>query len=219
MAAPVTTPMPAPVEFWFDFASPYGYLLSEKIDALAARHGRSTRWRPMLLFAVLRVLDLPAPLGNVVKRAYMLRDFERSARFLEVPYRMPDGFPAVTQHAARAFHLIDRIDPAAAVRFAHVAMRGYFRDGAPIGDAQAVAGWAAQEAPALGSLQDIHDQLRGAEAKSLLAHAVDEAVRRNVFGSPFVFVDDEPFFGADRLPQIEAALMRSGAHQAAATPS
>jgi 2-hydroxychromene-2-carboxylate isomerase len=31
-----------------------------------------------------------------------------------------------------------------------------------------------------------------------------------VFGSPFMFVDDEPFWGADRLPQIEAWLARGG---------
>jgi len=28
--------MPDPIEFYFDFSSPYGYVASEKIDALAA---------------------------------------------------------------------------------------------------------------------------------------------------------------------------------------
>jgi len=36
--------MNAPLDFWFDFSSPYGYLLSARIDALAARHGRKARW-------------------------------------------------------------------------------------------------------------------------------------------------------------------------------
>ena len=30
-----------PIDFWFDFSSPYGYLMAEKIDALAAKHGRA----------------------------------------------------------------------------------------------------------------------------------------------------------------------------------
>ena len=34
--------MSAPLDFWFDFASPYGYLASTQIDDIAARHGRST---------------------------------------------------------------------------------------------------------------------------------------------------------------------------------
>ena len=41
--------MPDPLQFHFDFSSPYGYLASEKIEALAARHGRRIDWRPMLL--------------------------------------------------------------------------------------------------------------------------------------------------------------------------
>ena len=130
----------APIDFWFDFASPYGYFMSEKIEAVAARHGRSVRWRPVRLFAVLRALELPAPLGAAVKRDYMMKDFERSARHLGVPYAMPEGFPAIAQHAARAFYLIERQEAQAAVRFAHRVFRGYFREAADIGDSALIAG-------------------------------------------------------------------------------
>ena len=41
--------MPSPIEFYFDFASPYGYLGAMRIDALAARYGREVRWKPVLL--------------------------------------------------------------------------------------------------------------------------------------------------------------------------
>ena len=30
--------MAEPIDFYFDFSSPYGYLMSEKIDALAAQY-------------------------------------------------------------------------------------------------------------------------------------------------------------------------------------
>ena len=198
-----------PIDFWFDFASPYGYFMSQKIDALAARHGRSVRWRPVLLFAVLRELALPAPLGNVIKRDYMRHDFERSARFLGVPYRMPAGFPVVTQHAARAFYLIDSLGvggPAMAARFARGVMRDYFVDGAPIGDIEWIAARVVREAPALGDAPQVVASLQSATAKAALAAAVDAAIAQRVFGSPFVVIDGEPFFGVDRLPQIEAML-------------
>ena len=42
----------APIEFWFYFSSPYGYLLSERIDEVAARFGRKVRWHPILLGVV-----------------------------------------------------------------------------------------------------------------------------------------------------------------------
>ena len=41
--------MAAPIDFYFDFSSPYGYVASHKIDALAAKHGREAAWRPFLL--------------------------------------------------------------------------------------------------------------------------------------------------------------------------
>ena len=194
------------IDFWFDFASPYGYLMSEKIEAVVAHHGRTIRWRPVLLFAVLRALDLPAPLGPAVKRDYVLSDAERSARHLGVPYALPDGFPAPTQHAARAFYLIEQSDPVAAVHFAHAVYRGYFQRAADIGDPALIAAWAAAEAPALGDAAAVLAQLQSAPTKALLAGAVDAAVQRRVFGSPFVVVDGEAFFGVDRLPQIEALL-------------
>ena len=48
-------PMAEPIDYYFDFSSPYGYAASGRIDALAARHGRDVRWRPILLGAVFKV--------------------------------------------------------------------------------------------------------------------------------------------------------------------
>ena len=47
--------MANPIDFYFDFSSPYGYLASEKVEALAAKHGRSVNWCPILLGVVFKV--------------------------------------------------------------------------------------------------------------------------------------------------------------------
>ena len=44
--------MADPIDFYFDFSSPYGYLAAKQIDDIAARHGRAVRWRPHLIGAV-----------------------------------------------------------------------------------------------------------------------------------------------------------------------
>ena len=41
--------MPTPVEYYFDFSFPYGYIASGKIDELAASYGRADLCRPFLL--------------------------------------------------------------------------------------------------------------------------------------------------------------------------
>ena len=46
--------------------------------------------------------------------------------------------------------------------------------------------------------------------KAKLKAETDRSVERGVFGSPFIFVDGEPFWGADRLDQVERWLATGG---------
>lgn len=64
--------------------------------------------------------------GATAKSRYMLRDFQRSARFLGVPYQQPSKFPQATQNAARAYYWLHDQDCALARRFAHTAYRALF---------------------------------------------------------------------------------------------
>ena len=66
--------MADPIDFYFDFSSPYGYFAAEKIDALAAQHGRGVNWRPILLGAVFKV-NGQQPLANIpLKGDYAAHD-------------------------------------------------------------------------------------------------------------------------------------------------
>lgn len=194
----------SPIDFWFDFASPYGYLMAERIDDLAAAHGRRVRWRPMLLFAVLRQLALPAPLAHAAKREYMLLDVARSARQLGLPYQQPSRFPVISPLPGRLFHALAARDPVAAAAFARAALRAAFQDDQPLDDAGWVGALAARFDPR--DAATLLQAAAGDDAREALARSVADAVERSVFGSPFVHIDGEPFFGADRLPQIEARL-------------
>ena len=37
--------MANPIDFYFDFSSPYGYFASARIEDIASRHGRTVTWR------------------------------------------------------------------------------------------------------------------------------------------------------------------------------
>ena len=43
--------MSQPIDFYFEFASPYGYLASTRIDRIAEHFGREVRWHPVMLGA------------------------------------------------------------------------------------------------------------------------------------------------------------------------
>ena len=115
------------IDFFFDFSSPYSYIASEWVDAVAARHGRVVHWHAILLGATFQAAELTAPVAHPLKREYSLRDFARSARFAGVPFELPEKFPIPTQHAARVFWwLHDSTTPEQAVAWAHAGMRAYF---------------------------------------------------------------------------------------------
>jgi len=48
-----------PIDFYFEFSSPYGYIASQLVDDLAGRIGRPVRWRPMLLGPVFKITGQP----------------------------------------------------------------------------------------------------------------------------------------------------------------
>lgn len=199
--------MPAPIEFYFDFSSPYGYLASTRIEDLAARHGRETVWRPILLGAVFKATG-GKPLAELpVKWDYSARDIARFARLWNVPCRVPTRFPIATQAPARLFYRVEERDPALAKRLAAALYRAYFAEDRDIGNPQVTV----EVAASLGldraaAAADIAD----AAAKERLRRETDAALARGVFGSPFLFVDGEPFWGADRLDQAERWLATGG---------
>jgi len=193
--------MPAPIEFWFDFSSPYSYLASEKIEEIAARHGREVAFKPTLLGVIFRTTG-GMPLTELVppKATYFALDFERSARFAGVPYRHPSVFPIATVGAARALLWLQSQDEGRAVRFLHAALRAYFSQDRNIAE-PAVLGALATEVGA-----DPVQLARGAQepaVKDRLKALVDESMARGIFGAPTIFVDGEMFWGHDRLPQVE----------------
>ncbi len=199
--------MPDPIEFYFDFTSPYSYLMSEKIDELAAKFGRKAKWRPVLLGAVFKVTG-SQPLTSVpLKGEYSIRDFLRSARFLGVPYRQPDKFPVAMLAPSRAYYWLHERDCGMARKFAHAVFRGYFAENRDVADA-AVTVELAKAAGADGD--ELAAALGTQEAKDRLKQECDVAIAKGMFGAPYVIVDGEPFWGADRLPQIEKWLESGG---------
>jgi 2-hydroxychromene-2-carboxylate isomerase len=198
----------APIEFFFDFSSPYGYLASHRIQALAERHARAVDWRPMLLGAAFKQSGM-APLTEIpLKGDYSRRDFERSARFHGIAdFRLPAPFPIPTQAAARIMLWAKANDPAWGVGVARALYHAYFRGGLDISNpevaADAAAGSGVDRAGARAAVDD-------PAMKAALRREVDGALARGVFGSPFVIVDGEPFWGLDRFDQIDRWLATGG---------
>lgn len=188
------------IDFYFEFSSPYGYIAAEVADAFEERVGRPLKWRPMLLGPVFKITGQPPLVEIPIKGEYAKRDFVRSARLHQVPYRQPAKFPIGTVAACRAFYWTDDRDPMQARALARALYRAYFVDGVDISSPAAVVEVArsagVDEAALAAALED-------PALKERAKREVDAAIAAGVFGSPFFIVDGEPFWGVDRIPMVE----------------
>jgi len=95
---------------------------------------------------------------------------------------------------------LKREDARAAARFAKNVIVKYFQDGLDTDNPQAIA--------SLGATLGInHDLILAGipdpEVKAIARHHSEDAISRGVFGSPWIFVDGEPFWGSDRFSMVE----------------
>ena len=195
-----TLPSTSPIAFYFDFSSPYSYIASEWIEALAARHGRTVDWRAILLGATFQAAELKSPVSYPIKREYSLRDFERSARFAGVPLAIPAKFPIPTQNAARIFWSLHAEAPARATAWARHGLRALFARGVDLSDPASLEALAVEFGLAPGAAEAIWSDPAW---KLQLKSANDAAIAAGIFGAPTFVVDGEPFWGNDRREQLE----------------
>jgi 2-hydroxychromene-2-carboxylate isomerase len=190
-----------PIDFYFDFSSPYSYIANEWVDTIAARHGRAVRRHAILLGATFQAAELKSPVSYPIKREYSIADFARSARFEGLPYLLPATFPIPTQNAARVFwwqH--DTVSPDAAALWANAAFRAYFTRGVLLHEPAALKALAAENGLDAAAAEAAWNE----PAWKLRLKAENEAaIAAGVFGAPFFVVDGEPFWGNDRKAQIE----------------
>ena len=196
-----------PIDFYFEFSSPYGYIATELVDEFEERVGRRVTWRPMLLGPVFKLTGQPPLIDIPMKGDYAKRDFARSARLHKVAYRHPGKFPIGTVAAMRAFYWVHDRDPRQAQALAKALMRAYFVEGRDISAPATVL----EVAVSLGvDATSLTAALEDPAVKDRAKREVDAAIAAGVFGSPFFVVDGEPFWGVDRLPMVEDWIKTGG---------
>ncbi len=194
----------ATLEYFFDFTSPYSYLASTQVEAVAARAGATVRWRPFVLGGVFKATGNRSPIETPAKGRHMLVDLDRWARRYGVPLVFPATFPIPSVLALRcalAAGAQGRLVP-----FSQAVFRAAWAERRDIASAEVLA--------ELGARVGLDGEALVAAApaqKEALARQTGEAVERGAFGAPALFVGEELFVGNDRLDFAEAALRQSAA--------
>ncbi|MBX3227362.1 MAG: 2-hydroxychromene-2-carboxylate isomerase [Labilithrix sp.] len=193
------------LEVFWDFSSPFAYLGTTQVDALAKRTGATVVWHPMLLGGLFKSLggpDVPIATFSEAKQRWLLSDLERWARVWGVPYKWPSRFPT---NSLKALRLYFALPAEHRDRYRAATFRAMWADDEDITDDAVLARCVGDERVAKAAFATIGDD----EVKAALRESTNEAHARGVFGAPTFIVGDDLYWGQDRLDLVEDALVET----------
>jgi 2-hydroxychromene-2-carboxylate isomerase len=181
------------ISFYFDLGSPYGYLAAERLYKLLPE---PIEWKPVLLGGLFRLTGRRSwALGDYRRRQAGMAEIEqRTRRYGLPPMRWPDPWPTDYLFAMRA--TTHAFAAGSGTQFTVQAYRNAFQQGVDLNIPAQVL-MAAEQA---GLRRDeVQDATQDPEIKRSLRQATDAAYERGVIGVPTIAIDDELFWGDDRL--------------------
>ncbi len=185
---------------YFDLGSPYAYLAAERLSGVLP--GPVT-WQPVLLGGLFKLTGRGSwALGDYRRREAGMAEIERRARSYGLPaMRWPDPWPSDYLFAMRATTFAFGIGQGG--DFVRTAFRAAFQDGADL----SIPAHVLRAAGEVG-LEPARVESATADPaiKQALRVATEAAYEKGVFGVPTVAIDDELFWGDDRLEDAAAHL-------------
>jgi 2-hydroxychromene-2-carboxylate isomerase len=192
------TVMKKTIEFFLDVGSPTTYLAWKQMPGVTVRSGADVALRPFLLGGVFKATGNASPITVPAKGAFVLRDIQRYAKQLDLPFKLNPHFPMNTLLAMRC--AMGCAPGVQMQRYFDLVFDAMWEQGKNIAD-EAVLRAVLSEGGMHAEAVLARAQLP--EVKQALIHNTEEAVKRGAFGAPTFFVGDELFFGQDRLAMVE----------------
>jgi 2-hydroxychromene-2-carboxylate isomerase len=191
------------VEFYFDLGSPATYLAYTQLPKICAQTDTRLVYIPLLLGGVFKATGNASPATIPAKGRYMFQDLDRYAKRYGVPLKFNPHFPINTLMLMRAVTGMQLRHPERFGAFLDCLFKAIWVEGRSLDEPATVAavlsenGFNPQEVLALTADEEI---------KTALKDNTEKAVQRGVFGAPSMFVDNQLYFGQDRLDFVLEAL-------------
>ena len=192
--------MPQPVKIFYDFRSPYSYMAFSRLQQMDV----ALTLRPIQILKVMdRVGNVPTTITCAAKGRYARHDLGRWAARYGIALNPSDMRANDGDACSRA--VLAAASPAEALAVTMALYRACWSEGKVLATtADILAALAAAGIDIAG----IAARIDAPETFAALSANTDEAVSRDVFGSPTIFVGDTMFFGNDRLDFVAEELAR-----------
>jgi 2-hydroxychromene-2-carboxylate isomerase len=196
------------VEFLFDFGSPNAFLCHRVIPAIEARTGVRFDYVPVLLGGIFKATGNQSPATAFAhirnKPEYERLEVERFVRKHGIKgFGYSPFFPVNTLNMMRGAIAARNLGVFA--RYVDEMFRHMWVDHKKLDDLSVLA--AALTESGFDAARLVAESTSPAVKAELIANT-ERAVERGAFGSPTFFVDDEMWFGKDRLDEVEQAILK-----------
>lgn len=196
--------MTARIDFYWDLGSTNSYFALKLLQPVAARYKVEIVWHPFNLGYVFQKNNYVLMEEPKAKLKNRRDDLMRWAQKYDLPFQVPAAFPIKTSRALRG--AIAMREWGLEVPFIEAIFSAYWeqQDGS-IGDYSALRAIAER----LGVDPNAFEAAAESEAaRQALIDSTDAALARGVFGVPSIAIEDELYWGKDRMEFVDAHLAR-----------
>ena len=194
------------VDYYFAPQSPWAYLGHQRFHNILKKSGAAVRVMPFDLGGKVFPISGGLPLGQRApqRQAYRLTELERFSKWLGAPLHLkPTFFPVSGDDAAKLIIAVDMAMGAdAAMNISGAILSAVWCQQRNIADEKTLAELLHEQHLPAACLEQTYSQAVHERYESCTQMAIDAGV----FGAPSYVLDDEIFWGQDRLDFVERAL-------------
>ena len=185
--------MTKPIEFYFDFVSPYSYLAHKQIRIIEKKENIKINYKPIFLRGLHKLIGITAPAFINSKAKFMIRDCKLVSKKLNIKFKFNPLFPINSLNLMRGLLFIySNIKD----NYIDFFFNAYWQDGLNLNDEKIIFDTLKKcKVKKNDFLKKIKDQ----KIKYKLKKLTQEAYDKDIFVAPTFMVNEKIFWGQGRL--------------------
>jgi|TARA_B110000211_G_scaffold148193_1_gene168807 2-hydroxychromene-2-carboxylate isomerase len=186
--------MSKPIDFYFDFVSPYTFISLHQIKSIKFKQDFKFRLKPILLGGLHNLHKITAPAFIPAKAKFMIRDCKMICEKYKISFKFNSYFPIKTVSLMRGVLIAE--EDGIANNYIDKIFEAMWVSGLNLNDQQVID----KTLKNLGiNPKTFSLRLSNQNIKDELKKRTQEAYEHGVFGAPTFAVNNKIFWGQDRL--------------------
>ncbi|MDB9795823.1 2-hydroxychromene-2-carboxylate isomerase [Pelagibacteraceae bacterium] len=196
------------IEYYYGTPSPFAYLGSLRFQYIAKKYKAEIIEKPCDLVGGIfaKTGGVPVPQRSIQRQKYRLDEIKRWSKFLNIKINIkPKFFPPKDPHLSAKFTIAASLLGTKVV-FGHELLKQLWSEEKDISDEKNIETVSNNFKI---NFNDLSTLAKSEKVSKIYLENTEEAVEKNVFGSPTYIFNNELFWGQDRLEFLERALQNA----------